>query len=447
MSRQITQPVNQVRLTNVAVVRMQTHGKRFEIACYRNKIVNYRQGIETDLEETLQTDRIFTNVSKGQFAKSADLKKCFGTTNEEEICKIILMKGSVQVSDMERSAQLEATTKEVASMLAAKCVDPASNRPYTVSQIRDAMQRAEFCVHPTRSVKQQFLDCVKLIKSKGVLPIERAKMELCIVCDTANHEDVVRELKEAGVVSNIDVRKEGDSCCLVILIDPSLFRTVDAIAKDKEICGPSGRLEILQQCVTAEGDVNLASEVERKNEISSRKDGLEGTGRTANGANEESDKDIVSLVKETARAISMKDDTEKNSSDDDGENDISRPVSSRRSNKKAQKKSKKAKRREKEEAAERQERVDAEKARQAERAARLGLDADVTSTKGTGTNGSRVDGDTMSCNTCGGSFTPAQYRAHFRSDWHRYNIKLKMSGAATVSEEEFKLCDVDAFFE
>jgi len=65
MSRKITQPVNQVRLTNVAVVRMNRHGKRFEVACYRNKILNYRQRIETDLTEVLQTDRIFTNVSKG----------------------------------------------------------------------------------------------------------------------------------------------------------------------------------------------------------------------------------------------------------------------------------------------------------------------------------------------------------------------------------------------
>eukprot|EP00971_Amphidinium_carterae_P098642 1950818-Amphidinium_carterae.1 len=31
------QPVGQKRLTNVAIVRLKTHGKRFEIACYRNK--------------------------------------------------------------------------------------------------------------------------------------------------------------------------------------------------------------------------------------------------------------------------------------------------------------------------------------------------------------------------------------------------------------------------
>jgi len=36
-------PVNQVRLTNVAYVRLNKRGKRFEIACYRNKVdKNYR---------------------------------------------------------------------------------------------------------------------------------------------------------------------------------------------------------------------------------------------------------------------------------------------------------------------------------------------------------------------------------------------------------------------
>ena len=38
MSRAVKQPVGQKRLTNVAVVRYKTHGKRFEIACYKNKV-------------------------------------------------------------------------------------------------------------------------------------------------------------------------------------------------------------------------------------------------------------------------------------------------------------------------------------------------------------------------------------------------------------------------
>lgn len=99
MSMQIATPVNQVRLTNVTVVRMNHHGFRFEVACYKNKILNYRQGIETDLSEVLQIDRVFTNVSKGLLAPSKDLLKAFDTDDQEQVCRTILGKGQVQVTE------------------------------------------------------------------------------------------------------------------------------------------------------------------------------------------------------------------------------------------------------------------------------------------------------------------------------------------------------------
>lgn len=37
---------------------------------------------ETDLGEVLQTEKVYKNVSKGEFAKSEDLQKAFGTTDE-----------------------------------------------------------------------------------------------------------------------------------------------------------------------------------------------------------------------------------------------------------------------------------------------------------------------------------------------------------------------------
>ena len=37
-------PTNQIRLTNVAIVRMKKGGKRFEIACYKNKVMSWRNG-------------------------------------------------------------------------------------------------------------------------------------------------------------------------------------------------------------------------------------------------------------------------------------------------------------------------------------------------------------------------------------------------------------------
>ncbi|VDI31218.1 ribosome maturation protein SDO1 [Mytilus galloprovincialis] len=82
----VFQPTGQKRLTNVAVVRMKKGGKRFEIACYPNKVLSWRNKVETDIDEVLQTHTVFTNVSKGEVAKSDILKKAFSNDNQAEIC-------------------------------------------------------------------------------------------------------------------------------------------------------------------------------------------------------------------------------------------------------------------------------------------------------------------------------------------------------------------------
>ena len=61
--------VNHHQLTNVATVKLRRGGKRFEIACYKNKVVNWRNGVEKDINEVLQIDSIFSSVSKGKLAK------------------------------------------------------------------------------------------------------------------------------------------------------------------------------------------------------------------------------------------------------------------------------------------------------------------------------------------------------------------------------------------
>ena len=92
-------PTNQKRLTNVAIVRLKKGGKRFEIACYNNKVMNWRNKLEKDIDEVLQTHTVFTNVSKGQGAKNEDLKRVFGTESHDEVCLEILAKGDLQVSE------------------------------------------------------------------------------------------------------------------------------------------------------------------------------------------------------------------------------------------------------------------------------------------------------------------------------------------------------------
>ena len=79
-------PSNQIKLTNVAVVRLKKSGHRFEIACYKNKVLSWRNKIDTDLDDVLQSYSIFSNVSKGQLAKKEELVEAFGTDDQNKIC-------------------------------------------------------------------------------------------------------------------------------------------------------------------------------------------------------------------------------------------------------------------------------------------------------------------------------------------------------------------------
>ena len=83
----IQQPSNQIKLTNVSLVRLRRAGKRFEIACYKNKVQEWRNGIETDIDDVLQIANVFVNVSKGEVAKSQDLQKAFNSTDRDTIVK------------------------------------------------------------------------------------------------------------------------------------------------------------------------------------------------------------------------------------------------------------------------------------------------------------------------------------------------------------------------
>ena len=61
------------------------------------------------------------------------------------------------MSDKERHHQQENTFKEIATIVADKCVDPETKRPYTVTLIEQSMKDVHFSINPNKSAKQQVL--------------------------------------------------------------------------------------------------------------------------------------------------------------------------------------------------------------------------------------------------------------------------------------------------
>lgn len=110
-------PNPQKPLTNVTICRLKTHGKQFELACYPSKVVNFREGIESDLDEVLQIENVFTNVQKGVVSPKADLEMAFGTTEVLEVCRVVLKRGVLQQSNLEVSVPRRASRRCVRDAL------------------------------------------------------------------------------------------------------------------------------------------------------------------------------------------------------------------------------------------------------------------------------------------------------------------------------------------
>jgi ribosome maturation protein SDO1 len=70
----------------------------------------------------------------------------------------ILNKGELQVGEKEREHDLTSLRKEIATLVAEKCVDPATQAPYSVSIVEKAMLEAGYSVKANKTAKSQVCD-------------------------------------------------------------------------------------------------------------------------------------------------------------------------------------------------------------------------------------------------------------------------------------------------
>ncbi|KAL4790988.1 SBDS protein C-terminal domain-containing protein [Aspergillus venezuelensis] len=220
----INQPSNQIKFTNVSVVRLKKGKKRFELACYKNKLLEYRSGAEKDLDNVLQVPTIFLSVSKAQTAPSAELTKAFGSdTPADEIRQEILRKGEVQVGERERKEIAERVEKELLDIVSGRLIDPTTKRVYTPGMISKALDQLTAAsgqlgqqqaqaqathngagedgagdgedaapaqqkkplwtgVNPNKSAKSQALEAMKALIAWQPIPVMKARMRLRVTC-------------------------------------------------------------------------------------------------------------------------------------------------------------------------------------------------------------------------------------------------------------------------
>ena len=211
---------------------------------------------EKNVDEVLQIARVYKDVEKGEYAKSKDLEKAFGTSDQETICLEILSKGELQLSEKERNAGQDALMKEICTIIADKCINPQSKRPVTVGIVEKALAELHFNVSLSKPAKKQALEAIKLLEGK--YPIERAPMRLKLSVPSSSKSEVLEKItKIAEKVESQDTSSTIHS--IIFQIHPEKFRECDSIALEFKADG--GALEILALTVQEEGEASIESQV------------------------------------------------------------------------------------------------------------------------------------------------------------------------------------------
>lgn len=248
----INQPNSQIRLTNVSLVRMKKGKKRFEIACYQNKVHDFQSGVEKNIDEVLQIPQIFLNVSKGQVASSEDLKSSFNTTNVDEIILEILKKGEIQLSEKERAQQNEKLHNEILNIISAKCINPKSKKRYPPTMIDKALKELKFNFVNARSAKSKSLEAIKLLVEKQIIPIARAKLRVKVVLST----DVFEKTKDDFIAEFVSLLESTESTQettqIVFLLEPEIYKPLGEKVKKLK-----GKVELIDSAVIQEGEIKL----------------------------------------------------------------------------------------------------------------------------------------------------------------------------------------------
>ena len=101
----------------MSIVWLKVGKKEFEIACYPNKVKDWRNRIETDIDSVLQTREVFTNVTQGKKASKKDFQEAFDEKTKDEVILEILNKGNLQVSELEWESEHSKLKVDIANKI------------------------------------------------------------------------------------------------------------------------------------------------------------------------------------------------------------------------------------------------------------------------------------------------------------------------------------------
>ncbi|OYT43729.1 MAG: ribosome assembly factor SBDS [Candidatus Aenigmarchaeota archaeon ex4484_56] len=194
------------------IAKLKKSGNIFEILVYPRESLEFRQG-KLDIQSTLVTDEIFSDVAKGERVPTDILKKYFGTSEKIKVAEIILSDGELQLPKELRDDLLEKKKRKIATIISKTVINPQTKAPHPIERILNAMNTVGVIIDLYKKPEEQVNTVIEKLREQLPISIEYSKLRVNIPAKYSN--SVYSILKSLGKISSEIWRDDGSFSCIL----------------------------------------------------------------------------------------------------------------------------------------------------------------------------------------------------------------------------------------
>jgi ribosome maturation protein SDO1 len=131
---------------------------------------------DIDLDDFMAMDEIFHDARAGERPTEDALLKTFETLDVASILRIILTKGSIQLTTAQRKARVENMRQQIIHHIHSQAIDPKSKSPHPRTRIELALDESKYSVDPFKRLEDQVKDAIAKLKPLIPLSFESVRL-------------------------------------------------------------------------------------------------------------------------------------------------------------------------------------------------------------------------------------------------------------------------------
>ena len=168
-----------VSLDDAVLARLEKGGKRYEALVDPDLVEQWKEdSTDINLDDFMAMDEIFHDARAGERPTEDALMKAFETLDVASILRIILTKGSIQLTTAQRKARVENMRQQIIHHIHSQAIDPKSKSPHPRTRIELALEESKYSVDPFKRLEDQVKDAIAKLKPLIPLSFESVRLSL-----------------------------------------------------------------------------------------------------------------------------------------------------------------------------------------------------------------------------------------------------------------------------